>query len=482
MDKRASKIKDAWNNTSGTQGNKSYSVQNLQIKDITYVDITVEGCNLAARDRNGYSDPYYVIKVPTEQTKKSEKYEIALEVAKVGELIYHVVEYSITPWLLPFDLAKYSYDFASKTHPQTKGFKEIWKSSVIKKTLNPKFDTHRVGFYELCWGDVDLPFLFEVWDWDRYKPSDLIGFCFITVRDLLKAETTEIEIRDKKDKKTGTLKFNCVPSNYSNDLSKEPRKSDNSMEESSKNNPTETNLRNVQSEPDWKKIDETSSNSNPSVSMPFHPPLHTHSVPTHHHANHGNPGLVHAHSVGWPASHQHNHNMGSPSVTPLQPPGETYPHSIQHAQSYHQPYPQHSITNSLSPPIPHAQDYPPQHVNNLPPHVPSYPQQPVNNPLPQHVQSYSQQPVQSYSQQPVQSYPQQPAQSYPQSSQAYPQQFLNNPVTPPYPQYNEYYSGYNNPQNGFGLSPPVPPTIPSQNGHGQAYITPQYDWNRPFAQ
>jgi hypothetical protein len=94
----------------------------------------------------------------------------------------------------------------------------------MKKNLNPKFDTQRIGFYELCWGDIDLAFLFEVWNWNRYQPSELIGFCFITVRDLLHAQTTEIEIRDKKNKKTGTVKFNCIPSNYSNGLSTPPRR------------------------------------------------------------------------------------------------------------------------------------------------------------------------------------------------------------------------------------------------------------------
>jgi len=73
-------------------------------------------------------------------------------------------------------------------------------------------------------GDIDLPFLFEVWDWNRYQPSGLIGLCFITVRDLLHAETTEIEIRYKKNKKTGTIKFNCVPSNYSEGSSRPPRR------------------------------------------------------------------------------------------------------------------------------------------------------------------------------------------------------------------------------------------------------------------
>jgi len=70
-----------------------------------------------------------------------------------------VVEYAITPYLIPFKIAHCAYEFATKTHPQTKGFKEIYKSSVIKKNLNPKWPTRKLGFFELCWGDVDLPIL-----------------------------------------------------------------------------------------------------------------------------------------------------------------------------------------------------------------------------------------------------------------------------------------------------------------------------------
>jgi len=211
----------AWKNTEGTKSTKSLRIFKPQVKDISYVEFTVSGNNLMARGLNGSSDPYYVIKVPTEETKLSKWMKVALEVGEVGELLYHIVEYSITPYLIPFKVAHYAYEFASKTHPQTKGFKEVYKSSVVKNNLNPEWPTRKLGFFELCWGDVDLPILIEVYDWDRAKYSELIGLCFISLRELFYAKTTEIEIRDKKGKRTtGILKFNCIPSNLTAELPK----------------------------------------------------------------------------------------------------------------------------------------------------------------------------------------------------------------------------------------------------------------------
>jgi len=53
--------------------------------------------------------------------------------------------------------------------------------------------------------------LIECYDWDRFKPSDYIGSCKVTVNTLLEKKEMELQLVTKKNIKSGKLSVRCAP-------------------------------------------------------------------------------------------------------------------------------------------------------------------------------------------------------------------------------------------------------------------------------
>ncbi|XP_062500669.1 copine-3-like [Corticium candelabrum] len=55
-------------------------------------------------------------------------------------------------------------------------FTVVWRTEVIKNTLNPTWRQFEISSQKLCNADYDRPLRFTCWDWDRNASPDLIGF------------------------------------------------------------------------------------------------------------------------------------------------------------------------------------------------------------------------------------------------------------------------------------------------------------------
>lgn len=70
------------------------------------------------------------------------------------------------------------------------GLVMIAETEVIKQNLNPKWNPLVLALDALSRGDLDVPLLFEVFDWDKGNEDDYIGFFEASVNDLIKANAT----------------------------------------------------------------------------------------------------------------------------------------------------------------------------------------------------------------------------------------------------------------------------------------------------
>ena len=90
----------------------------------------------------------------------------------------------------------------------------IYKSEVIKNTLNPTFKPFEVGMWLLCSGDIHTPLKFDVFDWNMNGTPDPIG-TFSTSLAEINSGTEEFEIinpekQKKKGKNSGIFQFTNV--------------------------------------------------------------------------------------------------------------------------------------------------------------------------------------------------------------------------------------------------------------------------------
>jgi vacuolar-type H+-ATPase subunit F/Vma7 len=72
----------------------------------------------------------------------------------------------------------------------------VYKTEVLKKTMNPKWKPFTVSGQKLCKNDHDRPLKFTVWGWDRNGTPDLIGHSTTSVRALLGDEKSRITALD----------------------------------------------------------------------------------------------------------------------------------------------------------------------------------------------------------------------------------------------------------------------------------------------
>ncbi|XP_062501087.1 copine-9-like [Corticium candelabrum] len=120
-------------------------------------------------------------------------------------------------------------DFFGKSDPYveiSRGLEDgsfilVFRSEVIKNSLNPRWKPFTISGQKLCNGDYDRPLKFTVWDWDKNDTPDLIGHATSSLRALVGDEKAGLEpiaaleliepaIRAKKGRKyknSGILQF-----------------------------------------------------------------------------------------------------------------------------------------------------------------------------------------------------------------------------------------------------------------------------------
>lgn len=179
------------------------------------VTLRVSAKKLDAKDRNGLSDPYFVIREPTdpfhpepepeEEPTFIEKH-IELLCAKAvkggNALVHHAakVHHSAASAaalgllggmaagavvVLVAAGVDEAIKQAKKLHPRIEGWKEIFVSEVIKKSLDPEWRAVSMQFTD---PSMERVLLIEVYDWERIGKSRLIGSCKISQTALLVAK------------------------------------------------------------------------------------------------------------------------------------------------------------------------------------------------------------------------------------------------------------------------------------------------------
>jgi hypothetical protein len=109
-------------------------------------------------------------------------------------------------------------DFFGKSDPYFelhRVFKEgstecVFRSDVIKNTLNPKWNEYDVSLMELCKGDFDKPFQIQVHDWDLAGKADLIGKLETTLNDLKKPCPILLLLLNELGKAAGRICFEII--------------------------------------------------------------------------------------------------------------------------------------------------------------------------------------------------------------------------------------------------------------------------------
>jgi len=65
------------------------------------------------------------------------------------------------------------------------GWVVVYKSETIQNNLNPTWRPFTIDVNTLCHGNLEQPFIIEVWDEDRASAHDLIGSNRVTLRELM---------------------------------------------------------------------------------------------------------------------------------------------------------------------------------------------------------------------------------------------------------------------------------------------------------
>jgi hypothetical protein len=201
----------------------------------TFFDFTARGVGLDSKDINGKSDPYIVIKTPTrakamnirkhshlkdfaagqvpdqiENQVQNEVGNLVCTLAKVhGQIFSNVVQAGVQ---FAMSAAAALYHYARETHQPTPGYDEVFVSEVVNANLDPEWHPFRIGCYELCKGNSSVELLIECYDWDRFKPSDFIGSCKVSVQTMLDAEgEMKFQLTNEKNIASGFLCLQCMP-------------------------------------------------------------------------------------------------------------------------------------------------------------------------------------------------------------------------------------------------------------------------------
>eukprot|EP00164_Ancoracysta_twista_P020063 GFYU01035659.1.p1 GENE.GFYU01035659.1~~GFYU01035659.1.p1 ORF type:complete len:547 (-),score=114.01 GFYU01035659.1:615-2255(-) len=86
----------------------------------------------------------------------------------------------------------------------------VYRTNVIKNTLNPVWDPFSISVQRLCNGDYIRPMKFEVRDWNRSGKMKLIGTAQTTLQDMLERGIQTHQLKNEKGAPAGILK-NEIP-------------------------------------------------------------------------------------------------------------------------------------------------------------------------------------------------------------------------------------------------------------------------------
>jgi len=183
-----------------------------------YYDFEIAAHDLKKMDLMGLSDPYLVIEAPLDRKPRKPKSGIdgwdALDTA--SDLIDNgwgadLIGAAI---VAPFVAAAAATNAAHATHHTTKGYRQVYVSSVFKKTLNCRWPIFSVLDTNLCSGYIDQEILFKCYDWNKVGSSHLIGEVMTSVRELVNEEKAPVILALEKDGKIGrgSLEIKCTPS------------------------------------------------------------------------------------------------------------------------------------------------------------------------------------------------------------------------------------------------------------------------------
>ncbi|KXS21585.1 Copine-domain-containing protein [Gonapodya prolifera JEL478] len=101
-------------------------------------------------------------------------------------------------------------DIGGKADPYFKIFKhdspardswiEVFKSDVIKNTLEPTWKPTEIEFQAICDSDPGNELKVELWDWDMASSHDYIGSALVTLSQIEESSPLELQITNEKKK------------------------------------------------------------------------------------------------------------------------------------------------------------------------------------------------------------------------------------------------------------------------------------------
>jgi len=176
--------------------------------------------DLDGKDLNGLSDPYFVIRIRSDEglgksERKVEWFEkedgVMDKACDIGGNISSHVSSGNTSFLaLGVVAAAFGVGVAvhhpTKTHPFIEGWKEVYTSGFVEKTLNPDWGL-------MCFPKIDgkEDVLFEVYDWDRFGKSDFVGQALISASSFLNAHSSVyIPLKNHKGVNSGSVYVQIV--------------------------------------------------------------------------------------------------------------------------------------------------------------------------------------------------------------------------------------------------------------------------------
>jgi len=96
-------------------------------------------------------------------------------------------------------------------HLDGNSYAPVFKSEILKNTLDPTWKVFTIGLHTLCSGDQDKQLMIECWDWNKSSEHEIIGMFKTTVREILSGKK-EFELINSKiqQKKKGSYKNSGV--------------------------------------------------------------------------------------------------------------------------------------------------------------------------------------------------------------------------------------------------------------------------------
>jgi len=168
----------------------------LSDSGIIYLDCKARGQALAGLSNNGLSDPYLVLKIP------SNIQEVSSPFAPKGNIAVPAMRFKR----------------GVQKHTHSKSYREVYESEVIKKNLNPDWKAFRLGFYDLCREHPEQVLHIQCWDYNSFRSNKLIGSANVTVRSLLDNQRLEIPLISRDQGNAGNITLDVVAYRINNNI------------------------------------------------------------------------------------------------------------------------------------------------------------------------------------------------------------------------------------------------------------------------